>query len=62
MQESQGQAGEAGIGNGQLFLRIHQKWVTCGIFLLPAGRVAESNYMRKLIRPSSEASGGYGNF
>lgn len=53
MQESRGRAGEAAIGKGQLFLRIHQKWGTWGPFLLPARRVAESNYMRKLIRPSS---------
>lgn len=62
MQERQDQAGMAGIGNGHLFLKSHHKWVPCGIFPLPAKRVAESNYMRKLIRPLSRTGGVCGHF
>lgn len=61
VQERQDQARAAGMGNGPPFLRIHRKWLLCGLFLSPARRVAESNYTRKLIRPSGQTSGGHGN-
>lgn len=62
MQKRQDQSGVAGIGNGQLSPRIYCKWVTSDLFLLSARRVAKSNYMEKLSRPSSTASRGQGNF
>lgn len=49
-QERQDQAGVAGTGNGHLFLRLT---VSGWLVAFPARRVAESNYMRKLIRPSN---------